>query len=106
MNHIRMVKGDALHMSYVRFISTFTLNRDTKLIDSFFAIFMPTDNHVELGCVKDLKDRYEECLKNPNACVICETENCNKEDRKNFGHRITATILLNAFVVFVLFLHY
>lgn len=83
------------------------MNWDEKLIDSNYAIlFLPTDNRVERGCVKDLKDRYEECLKNPNACVICETENCNNEDRKNFGHRITSTILLNVCAVFVLFLYY
>lgn len=71
---------------------------------------MPTDDQVERGCVMDLKIGREKCLKDPNTCVICETNDCNNEDRikveRSFGHRMTSTILLNVFAAFLLFFYY
>lgn len=65
---------------------------------------------MERGCVMDLNIiRHEECLKNPNACVICKSDGCNNEDRnkveRSFGHRMTSTILLNVFIVFVVYFY-
>lgn len=67
--------------------------------------FLQTDHHVERGCVKDLKEKYEGCLQETESCIFCESDNCNTDDHSS-GHQISSTVLLNVFAIFFLFLYF
>lgn len=80
-------------------------NENVFLLIIIIISFLQTDHHVERGCVKDLKEKYDECMRETESCVICDIDNCNIDDH-SVGHRMTSTILLNIFAIFVLFSYY
>lgn len=70
-------------------------------------IFLQTDRHVERGCVKDLKEKYDECLEETESCVFCHTDNCNNAKvERSFGHRVTSTVMLNVSTILFIFLYF